>query len=201
MPVYLSEKERKLVSKYLKSKRPTYHLAAAGTDVQISEDMEKFIILTPPANRNDIVSWINDSNKKEQDKEDRETLLGEALDAELADANAKYDESNSALKNYDKFRDAYFTNIFPDENSDGPDGSTLKTKRDRFGDVPEVGQALSDVSTGVDDFLIVRDRAKHQQVLATVLNKRLSQDRISKEQKLQIDSWAGPFTAYTNDKT
>jgi hypothetical protein len=201
MPIYFSDEERKLIAKYIKTPRPTHYSATAQDDVQISEDMEKFIILTPPEGRNDIVAWIQDSNKKTKDKEDRETLLSEALDSELADAKAQIKEADSALENYDKFLSKYFTNIFPDTNGVGPDGAQLKTKRDRFGDVAEVGQALSDVSTSVDEFLIIRDRAKHLEVVTTVLQTVLSKGRLTQAEKNQISGWATPFTAYTNGKT
>ena len=199
MPIYLSDQERQLISKHIKAARPTYFSSSFGEEVQISEDMEKFLILTPPDARNNTVAWLQDSNKKTKDKEDRESILKEALSAELQDSKAMLDEADAGLTQYDNFRTSYFKNVIPE--SSGSVGTGLKSKQERFAEVAEVGQALSDLSRSVEEFLVVRDRAKHLHVLASVLQARLSQGTVTANDKRQISSWATPFTAYTNGRT
>ena len=199
MAVYLSKEERVLVGRYAKGPdRPTYYSAAAEKEIQISDEMEAFIILAPPEARNNVVKWIKDSNKKSKDKSDRESLLSEALEGDLSDANRQLDEVQNSLKNYESFIESYFQNVIPET---GASGSQLKPKRDRFADVVEVGQSLADLSRVVDEFLIVQDRAKHLRVVSTVLQSILSRGTASAAEKRQVSSWATPFTAYTNGRS
>ena len=195
----LSAKEQNLVSKYSKKNRPTYYSSAQNKDVSISEEMEAFIILAPPESRNAVVTWANKAIKKTDATSTRNSLLNECLTFENADATAQIEELDKELADYDQFRSKYYTNIFP-ENAppDNKNPSVLPSKQTRFGAVPEVGQAMNDLSLTVSEVLSIRDRAKHLQVMCSVLTTKLTVSDISKAQKQEIASWATPFSAYDN---
>lgn len=199
--VALSPEEQALVTKYSLKFRPDYYSFAHQQSIPISEDLEAFIILMPPEARQDVVNWIKENTRYANQNTARNDLLAESLNLEMADADAQLVELNTMLNNYNKFRESYFKNIFPETSQNSTtNSSVMPTKQQRFASVAEVGQVLSDLNTAVQENLSLQDRAQHLRVLSSILLQILNGSKITPDQKSQAASWAGPFSTYTNGR-
>lgn len=178
MAVILDEGQTRMVAtKRMKpGSRPTYYDAVAKGKREISEDFEAFLVLLNNTRSKMALEWLQESGEYAVQDADRDSLLNSACDNEIEDAEASYKEIQPIVDRFSTFREAFLLTGFEA--------------------VPEVGLILADIQRPMAQIMSIASRLKYRMLSATLIQETLKTDGITPEMNRQIDSWAGPLTAY-----
>lgn len=153
MTIQLENKELQQVQAKRKPVRPVYYSADLGVDIEISEDFEAVLILLPSSAKQQIQQAINRRSQPDAARKKRDTILKAALAVDLEVANAQIDEATATLQ----------------QNT-----TVTQTLKDpRFLAVPETALLMDAVQASSDETLLQRQRAKHNGVMATLIDRSI----------------------------
>lgn len=174
----LTAKEEELIrrNRKLATDLPTYYDAQQDKDIPISRDFEAFLITKNIEDLKEGSKWLERAKSLSKPLRDRDALLQDTLVAISAQTNAQLDEWDSVLQEF-----TTFLSVFPDV---------------RFSGVPEVGQILTDLQELVGEQVFKRDQSFYMSTFLSLLSRQLAGARISKAKEQQLESWAGPLSAY-----
>jgi hypothetical protein len=176
--ITLTDQEQAQVDLHRKDPRPSYYDAATDSYVPISGDMEIFLILQPQAFLEAGVKWIQQASKLNQSRPDRDALLAEAINQEIIDTQAANTEITTFMKNFDAFRSQF--------------------DPDRFAEVDDLSQFMSDLQETLGETAILQSRIQHASKAANYMHIKTYQTNVDAKTVKQVNSWANVLTAYSH---
>lgn len=175
----LTSSEAKTVDAQAKQERPYYYNSDSAELVEISEDFEAWVILTPIGIRARLANFFqfildNDIN----DWPLRKELLDEWLEDEEDDLRTEIEGYGTIVDTYDEIRDS------------------LASSTIGFEDVDEVNRLSVDLTTSTGDLVERRDSLKFEKALSVVLKSRADGSGIPENVEQQIKSWIRILLTY-----
>jgi hypothetical protein len=180
-----TEELEKIKNQSLKNLRPSYYYLPNKNLMQISEDMEGYLILQDQEQKQKLLSWIKDVTKIETENKDRDALLATYLDIRLEDTQARMDEMDEVLNNYAEMQADLIT--------DGDDPS-------RFATIMDLNLMTRSISRPVEMITMQRDQAFHEQNVTTALKNTLEVIKSDKDTEKELSSWQTVISAYKGQK-
>lgn len=176
MALNLTAAELQEVSQRRKTERPSYYNAALDRDIQISEDFEAFLILTPTVQKKQAVSWIGQTATLKQRQYDIDLLMLESIQKESESAQAAKAELDAQLATFQLFRESLSTG--------------------KFATIPELSTMLRDLQFGLDDLIFVKERIEHLKAMLDDVERDITSLGLSEEQIQQTQGWLASLMAY-----
>jgi len=179
--VFLSDNEISKVSRKMRSIRPSYWDADAAEEVEISPDMEAFLILLPASIKTSMAEYIRKATEFEGDRSDRDDLLLEFVTDDLSQLDETIAESEDTITEFS----AFLAGFDPG----------------KFGDVEEVTTLMNDLGLGFPERLSYKDRITFFATQASVVQGRILKGSFwggfdSSDRRKQFRSWLRAILAY-----
>jgi hypothetical protein len=176
-----TEELEKIKNQSLGELKPYYYYLPNKNFIQISEDMEGYLILQDQEQKQKLLSWIKDVTKIEMDNEDRDALLATYLDIRLEDAAARIEELDTVLNQYADMQAELIT--------DGDDSS-------RYATIMDLNLMVRSIGKPVESISIQRDQAFHEQNVTTALKNLLDRNKSDSDSQKELSSWQTVISAY-----
>lgn len=180
-----TEELEKIKNQSLGDLRPSYYYLPNKTMMQISEDMEGYLILQDQEQKQKLLSWIKNVTKIETENKDRDTLLATYLDIRVEDTQARMDEMDEMLNNYAEMQAELIT--------DGEDSS-------RFATIMDLNLMVRSISRPVEMITMQRDQAFHEQNVTNSLINLLEANKSDKDTERELSSWQTVISSYKGQK-
>lgn len=179
MAIELTPEQENLIAENKKpdADLPVYFSAALNREIPISRDFEAFLILSDSEILQEANKWIQIVSNTYTRKTDHDDLLTKFITNDAGDANAKIDELNTTLLDFNIFRGQFITS------------ST-------FNGITEVGMILSDYQRALGELTVTQDRYNHLIILINILKARLEKENTGDKNLRQLESWSESFNAY-----
>jgi hypothetical protein len=171
----------KIKNQTLKELRPSYYYVPNRNMVQITEDMEGYLILQDQEQKQKLLSWIKNVTKIETSNEKRDQLLATYLEIRQQDALDRITELDEVLNQYADMQAELIT--------DGDDSS-------RYATIGDLNIMLRSITKPVDVINIQRDQAFHEQNVTTALQNLLEANKSNTDTQKEISSWQSVISAY-----
>lgn len=171
----------KIKKQSLKDNRPSYYYLPNKAFMQISEDMEGYLILQDQEQKQKLLAWIKEVSDIETENKDRDELLGTYLDIRLQDTQDRIDELDTVLNQYAEMQAELIT--------DGNDSS-------RFATIMDLNLMTRSISRPVDMLNMQRDQAFHEQNVTNALKNTLELSKSDDDTEKEISSWQTVLSAY-----
>lgn len=179
MALVLTDAQTETVTPLRKNEEelPTYFDASLQTDVTISRDFEAFLILSEDDLKTSAIEWIKKVVDIQKVNTDRDTLTGLALAQEKSNAQAKVDDLDGRLQDFNDFREKFQTST-------------------QFAVVPEVQQFLLDLQSPIAELIADSNRAEFDNVACQVIERLTRDTTIDDLQVEELQSWTGVLSVY-----
>jgi len=164
--------------------RPSYYSKSFQREQQISTDFESFLILQKGSQKQISMDWIDRALDIEVDNEDRDILMTRYLTTVEEDADARVEELDERLQNFNSFMES----LFEDQSSMGGPS--------RFSDISELNIFVQSLQKPLDKLTIQRDQAFHEQNLVSSLQVRLEEEQTDDNSRLELESWNQVLSIY-----
>jgi hypothetical protein len=171
----------KIKNQTLNELRPSYYYVPNRSMVQITEDMEGYLILQDQEQKQKLLSWIKNVTKIETSNEKRDQLLATYLEIRQQDALDRITELDEVLNQYADMQAELIT--------DGDDSS-------RYATIGDLNIMLRSITKPVDVINIQRDQAFHEQNVTTALQNLLEANKSNTDTQKEISSWQSVISAY-----
>ena len=171
------EENRVLRNRLPAGQLPTYFSSGQRQNVAISRDFESFLILQDRGTLIRARQWLSQAKDLNDDNDDRDSLIEEALTFEQTDAVARRGELDGLLGDFNQFREDF--------------------QAGQFTDVTEIGLILDDLQFVIGEVGTLFDRVYHLQTITSILLKRHANDRLDPDRLEQLESWSRPLDAYS----
>lgn len=181
MTIEFTAEEARLITENRKTfnERPNYYNSQNQTEQKITEDFEAYLILQKKADKQKTLQWIRRTIEITVDTADRDSLLAEYLTIRKEDASARQAELDEESKKFSEFRE--------DISASGDR---------RFDGLVELNLLTATLQKPIDQIVIQRDSAFHEQNLITILERKLKAEKSDDETKKELDSWQVVISAY-----
>lgn len=179
--VWTTDEQKKINDQSLNELKPSYYYVPNRTFIQISEDMEGYLILQDQEEKQKILSWIKNLSSIETENQDRDTLLETFLGIRLQDTEDRIAELDTVLNQYAEMQTDLIT--------DGDDSS-------RFATIMDLNLMLRSISSSVDMIMIQRDQAFHEKNLITALSDILAANKSDDDTQKELSSWQTVVSSY-----
>ena len=181
MTIEFTTEESDLITKNRKPflERPSFFNSQSGELQKISEDFESYLILQKQTDKQKTLQWIRRTILIEIDSADRDSLLESYLAVRKTDASTRLTELDEESQKFAEFRE----NL----SSDGDR---------RFDGVVELNILTTTLQKPIDQIVIQRDSAFHEQNLITILEQKLAVEKSDDDTKRELDSWQVVLSAY-----
>lgn len=181
MAIEFTSEELILIEKNRKPfvERPNFYNSQTGAEQKISEDFEAYLILQVKSDKQKILQWIRRTILIEIDAADRDSLLTTYLTNRKTDATLRLTELDEESQKFAAFRE----NLANDGDR-------------RFDAVVELNLLTATLQKPIDQIVIQRDSAFHEQNLITILEQRLAEELSNDDTKRELDSWQVVISAY-----
>lgn len=178
MGVTLDSGQREIVDikKKKPSNRPNYYNSGTGANVRISEDFEAFLILQGRQRNQETVNWLNLALDLTIKDGDRDALAGQAITADVEDAEQAEREMKPLISLFNRFKTTY--------------------QLTGFEQVTEAGLLLADMQRPMSEIIGIVNRLKHRKQFGALVLADLKSNGVSQDREKQIRSWFSPLTAY-----
>lgn len=176
-----ADETEKIKNQTLNELRPSYYYVPNRSMVQITEDMEGYLILQEQEQKQKLLSWIKNVTKIETSNEKRDQLLATYLDIRQQDTVDRITELDEVLNQYADMQAELIT--------DGDDSS-------RYATIGDLNIMLRSITKPVDVINIQRDQAFHEQNVTTALQNRLEANKSNTDTQKEISSWQSVISAY-----
>ena len=153
--------------------RPVRYDDGLGSWVQVTEDFETFLILTPIAKKAQAVNWINVQQLGLEGDSLRDIVVNDFLLREIAEATLPQETLSLVTDLYEDFRAEFV--------------------QGRFAGIAEVVTLMEDTRLGADRLFTENDELEHRIVAATAVQERYSNDGTTDGRRLQASSWVTPL--------
>jgi len=182
MAITWSKEELDAIQKQsMKDMRPSYYSITNKSYIQISEDFEGYLILQASDDKQKILTWMKDVSKINNDTKDQNELLSRFLQVRSDDTTARIDELDEKLNKYDEMQTDLIT--------DGKDPS-------RYGSIMELSLMVTSITKSVDNILIQREQAFHEQNMIATITYILDNEKITDDTKKELTSWQNIISTY-----
>lgn len=181
MAIEFTDEESKLITENRKTfiERPNFYNSQNQEEQKITEDFEAYLILQKKADKQKTLQWIRRTIEITVDMADRDTLLTEYLTVRKEDASARQAELDEESKKFAEFRE------------------DLASSGDRRFDASiELNLLTATLQKPIDQIVIQRDSAFHEQNLITILERKLEAEKSDDDTKRELDSWQIVISAY-----
>lgn len=176
-----TEELEKIKNQSLGELKPYYYYLPNKNMIQISDDMEGYLILQDQEQKQKLLSWIKDVTKIEMDNEDRDILLATYLDIRLEDTAARIEELDTVLNQYADMQAELIT--------DGDDSS-------RYATIMDLNLMVRSIGKPVESISIQRDQAFHEQNVTTALKNLLVSNKSDSDSQKELSSWQTVISSY-----
>ncbi len=156
--------------------RPTYYNSGTGTETEISDQFEAFLILLSTGVKTEAVTWINAIANLMPDREEWSEALLETIQQQVSNAQLLADDIGTTYSGYEQFR----TNF----------------RIDGFEDIVEIGLMLDDLQIGMGELNDRARTAKHLEVISGLLEVRSDSETFDDSRLQQLRSWVTPLMTY-----
>jgi len=157
--------------------RPTYWDSVTGLDTQISLDFEAALIMVGSSTREDARSRLSQQDKQTDRQKSRDAILKVMLTAEGDIATKQVEELNSQIGKFETFKQKFIAT-------------------EELRQVPETARLVGDTQLGIDEMVMLSERAQHRGVVAAVVAARLEKHGVTDERDRQRKSWTRVLAAY-----
>jgi len=156
--------------------RPSYFNSGAQKSVRISDDFEAFLILQGRQRNQETINWLNLALDLTIRDGDRDALAGQAIEADVADAEQAEKELRPLINFFTRFKTTY--------------------QLTGFEQVTEAGLLLADMQRPMSEIIGIVNRLKHRKQFGALVLADLKSNGVSQDREKQIRSWFSPLTAY-----
>ena len=181
MAIEFTQEETDLITKNRKpfAERPNFFNSETLEQQKISEDFEAYLILQKKEDKQKTLQWIRRTIDITIDSADRDTLLAEYLATRKSDASNRQTELDDETQRFADYREAL-----------AADGDR------RFDTVVELNILTATLQKPIDQLVIQRDAAFHEQNFITILEQNLEAEKSDENTKRELDSWQTVISAY-----
>lgn len=177
MAVTLTSEQRDVVTPARKNPRPNYFNGTTGTQTEITQDFEAFLILRGKNANATTVDWLSKSVEFFQTVSKRDGLLNEFLTYDAQDVAAVLAEVTEELEEFNTFRENF--------------------EAGAFSEAPETSLLLGDMQKLADEIFTTQERAVHLSTIHAYIRERsIVTQGLSTSDQRQIQSWIEPLLAY-----
>jgi len=161
--------------------KPSYYYLPNKNMIQISEDMEGYLILQYQEQKQKVLSWIKDITKIEIENKDRDALLTTYLETRLTDTGERITELDIVMNQYADMQSELIT--------DGNDSS-------RYATIMDLNLMIRSLARPVDMINMQRDQAFHEQNVVTALKNILDNNKSDTDTEKELSSWQTVISSY-----
>jgi len=179
---WTTDELEKIKQQTLGDLRPSYYYIPIQNTVQISEDMEGYLILQSQDEKQKVLSWIKNVTQIENETTDRDALLTTYLGVRQKDATNRVTEMDAVLNQYAEMQAELIT--------DGNDSS-------RYATISDLNLMIISIGKPVDEINLQRDQAFHEQNLITTLQNLLNNQQSDTDTQKELTSWQTVISAYS----
>lgn len=181
MAIEFTNEEAALITKNRKPlvDRPNFYNSQILKEQKISEDFESYLILQQKSEKQKTLQWIRRTIEIITDTTDRDSLLTEYLAVRKNDAVARKAELDEESQKFAEFRE-----------------NLAKSGDRRFDSLIELNLLTATLQKPIDQIVIQRDSAFHEQNLITILEQKLADEKSDENTKRELDSWQVVISAY-----
>jgi len=171
----LDQKTSEEVDSKRKKDRPKYFSSELGDFVEISEDMESFLILLKSEAKTQAASWISSTSSTPYENVERDDFLDHVIAEEESCYNEVLDKYSDTLGKFEGFRSTFSV--------------------DGAGNVAEAGIILDDLQSSVGEISHDKEEFNHNKsVMNNIKSKYLS--GVNEDKKRQLQSWLPLLLSY-----
>lgn len=172
MPITLNEQQANTVEAGRKKVKPEYYDAEARKTKEIDNDLEAALILIPAEAKAEAVARIEKQEAPVRRILQRNAILKQALEVDIENANTVINALR-VTEDLETFRQKFLV----------------------FRDVTGLSNIIDATQLAIEETVMLNDRAKHDLVIATLIEKQVANgvtDELDKERK----SWAAVIKQY-----
>lgn len=183
----LTDEERATIRRNRKpaNELPTYFdgdldFTTGDGEVTITRDFEAFLITKDIDDLKLATKWLDEARSLSDPRRDRDTILLDTLVGMETANNAQLQEYDTTLDTFNEY-----LATFPDP---------------RFKATTEVGKIQEDLRAVIGEQIAKRDQSFYMQTFVGLLKKKATAAQVSTTLTRELESWAGPLSAYISRK-